>query len=1028
MGLAAASSVFHREKPAVPPPLSGHRGTFFFGAFLYHAAMRAVFFFLATLCVALPLSRAAEEAPVVGRLRPGGLRCESLTDPLGLGEPVPRLSWIGESPRRAEIQSAYQILVATAPETLAKDQGDLWDSGKVANADSAHVVYAGKPLVSRTACFWKVRVWDRDGNPSAWSDPARWSMGLLTPQDWQARWIDTTQGNAAALPPIEIKSAVFEAPDAPGTGKDVTAIIQGVVNANRRDFVVKPDTLGGDPTLNHPKVLRVEFTVGEQSASATFAEGQTLLLAAVVRPPGYLRRTFPVNSPVRSATLYVTALGLYEARLNGKRVGDHVLAPEWTDYNKRVCYQAYDVTPLLHTGDNTLGALLADGWYAGHLGNGGFQQYGTVPALLAQLEITHADGSVERIISDNTWKTHASPVLTSDLLLGENYDARAELPAWDLAGFDDRAWTPATVRDEKPRSLDAQVMPPVRQTAERKPIALTEPAPGRWTYDLGQNLVGVVRLKTNAPAGTRLTLRHAEMLNPDGTLYTANLRGAASTDTYICKGGGEEWQPRFTFHGFRYVELSGLPEKPAADAVTGVVLGTDNPRAGSFSCSDPRLNQLVSNIEWGQRGNYLSVPTDCPQRDERLGWMGDAQVFARTATDVADVAAFFNKWLVDVDDAQHADGAFTSVSPDRGAGAGAPAWGDAGVICPWTMYEAYGDRRVLERHLPAMSKWIEWCLQHSTNLLRDHDRGGDYGDWLSIDANTPKDVIGTAFFAYSTRLVARSYHALGDQVNAGKYEQLFWNIVAAFDKAYVGADGRIKGDTQCVYAMAIKFGLLPIEEELKAVQFLADDIAAKGNHLSTGFVGVSYLLPVLTDGGRLDVAYALLLQDTFPSWLFSVKQGATTIWERWDGWTPDKGFQNAGMNSFNHYSLGSCGEWLYDTVAGIDWDPAAPGYKHLVIRPRPGGGLTSVKAGLHTVYGQVNSAWTVADGKFTYDLTIPANTTATVTLPTADAAGITEGGKGLGEIKEAVLASPVDGDATFTLGSGTYRFVCPLKR
>ena len=340
--------------------------------------------------------------------------------------------------------------------------------------------------------------------------------------------------------------------------------------------------------------------------------------------------------------------------------------------------------------------------------------------------------------------------------------------------------------------------------------------------------------------------------------------------------------------------------------------------------------------------------------------MGDAEVFARTATDMADVAAFFDKWLVDVDDAQHPDGAFTDVSPARGSGAGTPAWGDAGVICPWTMYAAYGDRRVLERHLPAMTKWVEWCRQHSTNLLRDHDRGHDYGDWLSIGAITPKDVIGTAFFAYSTHLVARSYRAVGDPVNADKYEKLFGDIRAAFNQAYVGPDGRIKGDTQCVYAMALRFDLLTDDGRAKAVQFLADDIAAKGNHLSTGFVGVSYLLPTLTAGGRLDLAYALLMQDTFPSWLFSVKQGATTIWERWDGWTPDKGFQNAGMNSFNHYSLGSCGEWLYDTVAGIDWDagrarlqtprhPPAPGWRPGERQGEPAHGL---RAGRQRVDGR----------------------------------------------------------------------------
>ncbi len=1007
--------------------------------------MRADVFALAVVFLGvggatLPGARAADNPPAAtpapaavptGQLRPAELRCESLTDPLGLGETAPRLSWIGESARRAETQSAYQILAAASADALAHDQGDLWDSGKVESADSAHVVYAGKPLGSRAACFWKVRLWDRDGNPSAWSEPARWTLGLLSPQDWQAKWIDTTQGDPAdaALPPIEVTHAVFQVRDGSVPDKDVTDLVRTLVKDQPRGFSVNPDTLKGDPAHNHLKLLHIEYTVGGKPAVAEFPEGYTVLLAAKVRPPGYLRRTFPVNAPVRSATLYITALGLYEARLNGKRVGDHALAPEWTDYRKRVVYQAYDVTALLHAGDNTLGALLADGWYAGHLGNGGFQEYGTTPALLAQLEITHADGNVDTIVSDSAWKTHASPVLMGDFMFGEIYDARAELPAWDLAGFDDKAWTPATVRDENPRALNAQTMPPVRQTAERKPIALTEPSPGKWTFDLGQNMVGVVRLKVSAPAGTRLTLRHAEVLNPDGTIYTANLRNAPSTDTYICRGGGEEiWQPRFTFHGFRYVELTGLPDKPAADAVTGIVLGTDNPRAGSFTCSNPQLNQLVSNIEWGQRGNYLSVPTDCPQRDERLGWMGDAQVFVRTATVVADVAAFFTKWLVDVDDAQDAAGAFSDVSPRRGAGVGTPAWGDAGVICPWTIYAAYGDRRVLERHLPAMTKWIEWCLLHSTGLLRDHDRGSDYGDWLSVGADTPKDVIGTAFFAYSTHLVARSYRALGDQANADKYEQLFADIRAAFNKAYVGPDGRIKGDTQCVYLMALRFELLADDEREKAVQYLADDIAAKGNHLSTGFIGVGYLLPVLANGGKLDLAYTLLNQDTFPSWLFSVKQGATTIWERWDGWTPDKGFQSPGMNSFNHYSLGSCGEWLYDTVAGIDWDADAPGYKHLVIRPRPGGGLTSVKAGLHTVYGQVGSAWSMADGKFIYDLTIPANATASVTLPAVDASTITEGGRPLGEIKEAVLIAPVDGNATFSLGSGTYRFVCPLAR
>ncbi len=989
---------------------------------------------LCLLFLAMILPRAASAAQDGGQLHPKELRCEALKDPLGIGERIPQLSWIGESARRAERQTAYQILVADSTDALNKNEGSLWDSARVESDASINVAYAGKPLASRAACYWKVRVWDRDGQPSAWSEPARWTMGLLAPEDWQAKWIDATHPvptgeTPAAAPAVTVKHATYGTMSQGGGSKDVTELVIKLAQANAPDVQVTNDTMGGDPALNQPKQLLIDLVINGEAAHASFPENSKLHFGSLPQAPRYLRRVFTEPAPIRQATLYVTALGLYEATLNGQRVGDHILAPEWTDYNRRVRYQAYDVTSLVHPGDNVLGALLANGWYAGHLGNGGFQQYGSVPALLAQLEITREDGSTESIPTDEAWKTHASPVTASDFMLGESYDARQEIPGWDRPGFDAPDWTAATVRTEKSRELDAQVMPPVRQTAERRPIALAEPAPGRWTYDLGQNMVGVVRLKITAPAGTTLTLRHAEMLKPDGTIYTTNLRGAPSTDTYVCKGGGEEvWQPKFTFHGFRYVELTGVPEKPPADAVTGIVIGTDNPAAGSFTSSDAKINQLVSNLEWGERGNYLSVPMDCPQRDERLGWMGDAQVFVRTATDIADVQAFFNKWLVDVDDAQSPQGAFTDVSPERGTGAGTPAWGDAGVICPWTIYEAYGDQRTLERHLPAMTRWVEWCRAHSTNLLRDKDRGGDYGDWLSVAATTPKEVIGTAYFADSTRLLARSYRAVGDTANADKYEALFRDIRTAFHKAYVDADGRIKGDTQCVYAMALKFDLLTADEgRRQAVQFLADDIAARGNHLSTGFVGVSYLLPVLTAGGKLDVAYTLLNQDTFPSWLFSVKQGATTIWERWDGWTPDKGFQDPGMNSFNHYSLGSCGEWLYDTVAGIDRDADAPGYKHLVIHPRPGGGLTSVKAGLHTIHGQVGSAWIVADGKFNYDLTIPANTTATVTLPTTDASGITADGKPLAELREAKLTDAKDGDITFTLGSGSYQFACPAR-
>jgi alpha-L-rhamnosidase len=536
--------------------------------------------------------------------------------------------------------------------------------------------------------------------------------------------------------------------------------------------------------------------------------------------------------------------------------------------------------------------------------------------------------------------------------------------------------------------------------------------------------VGVVRLKVSAPAGTEVTLRHAEMLNPDGTLYTKNLRGAPSIDHYICKGTGvETWQPRFTFHGFRYVELTGLSNQPASDAVTGIVIASDTSRTGEFACSDARINQLQSNIQWGQRGNYISIPTDCPQRDERLGWMGDAEVFIRTATYNADVAAFFSKWLVDVDDGQSAAGVFGDVSPNTGGG-GAPAWGDAGVICPWTIYEVYGDKRILERHLPAMIKWVEYLRLHSSGLIRQRDRGSDYGDWLSIGANTSKELIGTAFFAYSTRLVSRSCQAVGRPQEAAKYEQLFQDIKAAFNKRYVGADGRIQGNTQTAYAMALKFELLPDDLRPKAAQYLEEDIQAKGEHLSTGFVGVSYLLPVLTQNGKADTACRLLLQDTFPSWLFSVKQGATTIWERWDGWTPEKGFQDPGMNSFNHYSLGSCGEYLFGGIGGIR--AASPGYKTILIDPVICDGLSWANTRYDSIKGPIATSWKLNGNSLQLKVTVPANTTATVCIPARDMADITESGKPIAKVREVKYVRQENGRLIFQVGSGAYDFVSKL--
>ena len=867
--------------------------------------------------------------------------------------------------------------------------------------------------------------WDGGGRAGDWSGVAFWEMGLLAGADWTAKWVAPDDGDLVRTP-LRIRHATYGAGVA-GKEADVTGLLTQKVAQNHLRVSANNDTLGGDPAEHLPKRLRVEYEYGNRAYQQEVGENGVFEVPAP-RPVPYLRKAFEVKGAVRQARLYVSALGLYEAHLNGQRVGDHVLAPDWTDYRKRVRYQAYDVTGLIKPGGNVMGALLADGWYSGHIGNGGYEFFGQRPAFVAQLEVVGADGQVERMVTDESWEWHDSPILAADFMEGEDYDARAELKGWDQAGGVAAGWRAVEVREAGGQPLEAQVMEPVRELGELKAKKITEPQPGRWVYDLGQNMVGVVRLKVSGAAGTRITLRHAEMLNGDGTLYTNNLRGAPSVDEYICRGGGSEvWQPRFTFHGFRYVEISGLSGRPGKGAVTGVVLGTANAPAGTFACSDRRINQLQSNIQWGQRGNYLSIPTDCPQRDERLGWMGDAEVFIRTATYNADVASFFTKWLVDVDDGQNAAGSFSDVSPDTMGVNGVPAWGDAGVICPWTIYQVYGDKRILERHLPAMTRWVEYLKAHSDDLIRDRDRGNDYGDWLSINADTPKDLIGTAFFAYSTHLLANSYRAVGRPEEADKYDRLFEDIKTAFNKRYVAADGRIQGNTQCDYAMALKFGLLPEALRAKAAEYLQADIQAKGGHLSTGFVGVSYLLPVLTEAGADGAAYRLLLQDTFPSWLFSVKQGATTIWERWDGWTPDNGFQDPGMNSFNHYSLGSCGEYLFGGIGGIQ--PASPGYKEIMIRPIIHEGLDWAKMSYESMQGTIATSWKHQGQRVELEVVVPANTTARVYVPSTEGTGIREGGKPAGQSPGVkFLRQEADGRAVFEVGSGTYKFTSQSDR
>jgi alpha-L-rhamnosidase len=736
------------------------------------------------------------------------------------------------------------------------------------------------------------------------------------------------------------------------------------------------------------------------------------------------RKEFNVGGPIRRATLYGSAQGIYQLYFNGKPVGDAYFTPDWTDYRKRIYYNTYDVTDMVRAGGaNAIGGILSAGWFAGSIGwKLEKQLYGDKPRLFAQLEIELADGTVQTIATDDSWKTAFGPRIEGEFLAGETYDARREIRDWASPGLDEAAWKPVAVTDSIAARFEAFPGLYVQETGELRPVRITEPKPGAFVFDLGQNFAGFARLKAQGPAGTKVVLRFAEVLNPDGTIYTTNLRSARATDTYILKGQGEEvWQPHFTFHGFRYVEVTGYPGRPTKDAITGVVLNSNVPMTGSFECSSPMVNKLYQNILWTQRANFISVPTDCPQRDERLGWMGDAQTFVRAATYNADVAAFFTKWLVDVDDAQGPGGDFADVSPRIvDLNGGVAAWADAGTICPTTIYRVYNDMRLLAKHYPAMVRWVEYCRQHSKGLLRPNE---GFGDWLSIRADTPRDVIATAYFAHSTRLTADAARVLGKEDDAKKYDELFQEIKAAFNKAYVAADGRIKGHTQTCYVMALWFDLLPAEKRAAAVRYLVDDIRSRKDHLSTGFVGTSMLMATLSSAGHTPLAYRLLLNDTFPSWGFSIKHGATSIWERWDGWTPEKGFQDPGMNSFAHYSFGAVAQWMFQTVAGID--TAEPGFQKLLIHPRPAEGLTWVKAAYRSIHGPIASEWRTEDGRLQLRVAIPANTTAIVVIPTSNPAAVTEGGKPVAEAAGVKVLPAESGLARLEVAAGDYQFVVP---
>jgi alpha-L-rhamnosidase len=1054
--------------------------------------------FFRALVAILILVATASAAPV-------HLRCEYLSNPLGIDKPTPHLSWQSDSGERNWKQAAYQVLVASGADLLIPGRTDIWDSGKIDSDESVGIAYRGPALESRRRYFWKVRIWDPSGQVSESTQPAWWEMGLLHPTDWKGKWIrwdnpddaadreairwvwvrgqDATAVVPSSIVNFRLNLKLSEKPRAATLLLSVRGGFVAKVNGrevgskrgwgsfDRED--ISDELVAGNNSIEIKVTAPASPDWGPNAGAKTMLAGLAALVK-VTRPDGsllrfatvdqrtkphweasadgsqnwrparvaaeltdtrfgdpgplpqpaaYLRRTLAISRTVQGARLYVTALGSYRVFLNGIRVGADVLTPGFTDYRKRVLYQTYDVTSLLTNGKNAIGALLGDGWFASALTWQGIRPFTPPNRFLAQLEISYSDGTHEIIATDDSWKAAASPILRSSIYDGEFFDARLEQTGWKRSTFDDSSWKPAVLGDTPAIAVSSQIDPPARVVSTLNPKSVTPLPNGAYIFDMGQNMVGWVKLKVKGAAGTRVHLRFAEILNPDGSIYTANLRNAEATDVYVLRGDDEEtFAPHFTFHGFRYVEVTGYPGTPTLDAIRGdVVSSVSGEPVAKLETSSNLVNRMWSIGIWGQRGNFLSVPTDCPQRDERLGWMGDAEVFWRTGSYNFDIAAFSQKFIQDIVDAQTAEGTFTNVSPDTlppgGDGSvGAPGWGDAGVIVPWTTWLQYGDKAVIEQNWGAMQRWMEFTQSQNPDFLRKNGVGPNFGDWLAPDEHTDKTLLATAYWALITNMMSQMAHAVGKDADARRYDDVVQNIRSAFQKAYIKEDGEVGTGTQTSYVVALYTRMAPAALEPGLVDRLVKDIEARNWHLSTGFLGTPFLLFTLADHGHTDVAYRLLLNETYPSWGYMLSKGATTWWERWNGDTGDP-----SMNSYNHYAFGSVIAWVYRYAAGIDTFPDAPGFKHIVIHPHLDTShldtsMTSARTEYDSIYGRIVSDWNAPSSQaFSLKVTIPANTSATVFLPVIPGAKLTVDGS-------SPEARQENGTYVVQIGSGVYDF------
>ena len=1051
---------------------------------------RSVLLGAGAMTAALP---AAKALPATGEWAVGGLLVDGLVDPRGLHATTPRLSWQLLSTRNGARQSAWRVGVASSRAAAAAGRYDLWDSGRTEGDACFDIAYRGKPLGSRMQAWWRVTAWDERGvsavSPIAsWEmgllSPQDWSAHWLSAETPVLRadreaglgWRQAPLAAKGSLQGFRLRFTLVDAAEVTimaGCSTSARVYLDGepiVVPATNGWGVAGPWAVplplpAGDHVVAIEARQRDDATVRAAAlVRATFADGQVVRFTgekmrvasapadgwrslaftdngwtSTLPAPGgapmpplpatMLRTRFRIDGKVASARLYLTALGAYEAQINGRRLDDALLRPEFTDYRKHCLYGVDDVTPMLVAGDNVLGVMVGDGWYGSFVSPNGRFSFGDAPLrLFGQLEIRYEDGRTQIVATGDGWTVAESPIVSATIYDGEHYDATREQAGWSTSAFrPDARWHPAAGAPPAGATLVAATVPPIRRQETLPPVAITLLPNGASVVDFGQNFAGWSRIAIRGARGRTIALRYAELLNADGSVDQTNLRQAKATDLYTFRGDGdvERYEPRFTYHGFRYVQVEGLGRPLTKDEIVGVPIHTDLAETSDLHLDAYVPQRLWLNSRWSQRSNFMGIPTDCPQRDERLGWMGDAHVFWDAASFNMDTAAFTQRFLADVRDAQRDTGDYPDIAPNAdmahftGPGS-SPGWGDAGVALPWTIWQRYGDTAVIDQHWTSMTRFIDSIRAANPGLVWETGRGNDYADWLALDAvqpgdpTTPKDLVGTAMWKGAVDQMTDMARASGRQREAAYYATMSAGLAQAFRRKFLAGDGVIGNGSQTGYILALQFGLLEPARRPEAVRRLVADIRRRGTLLSTGFLGTPYSLDVLADAGEDRLVYDLLLRTEFPSWGYMIAKGATTTWERWNSDAGDR-----SMNSFNHYALGAVVGFMFRRIAGID--PIAPGFRRFAVRPVLDPRLKTAGARYDARIGTISTRWQrQGDGGVSLDLVVPANATASVQLPASSSQAIVEGGRPIaGRFRQS---NGRDGRISVEVPSGRYAF------